>query len=303
MIPSYNGADYLRVALASVLAQDRGPAPKQIEVLDDASSEDLRSVVEEIGGGRVEFFRQPKNLGLVGNMNSCIERARGEWVHILHSDDYVEPGFYDEAAALAAQSPAPEVIAIRTRFVDEQGAGSDSSPDFSGPDGRTALRRGFLDGSPVQFAGMVVRRSLYEKAGGFTAAVSHTTDVEMWSRLLCNHPAAFSPRSLGCYRLHAANDTSQLIRSGRNLLERSAVLPMLSRNAGFSPDEERAYRAALHQFAYAQCLRFAVAGERVPFEKNCQAYRATTRTLGEKLLSLRRIAAMCWRYRKNLHAS
>ncbi|RVC64830.1 glycosyltransferase family 2 protein [Mesorhizobium sp. M4B.F.Ca.ET.088.02.2.1] len=93
MIPAYNCARFLATTLESVLAQDPGPAQMQIEVVDDCSSDDPQRVLKEIGGNRVGFFHQPQNLGHIGNFHTCLDRARGELVHLLHGDDAVRPGF------------------------------------------------------------------------------------------------------------------------------------------------------------------------------------------------------------------
>src|SRR5690242_12222648 len=60
MIPTYNGTDYLREALESVLRQDPGPDQMQIELVDNCSTRnDPEIVAREIGGGRVACYRQP----------------------------------------------------------------------------------------------------------------------------------------------------------------------------------------------------------------------------------------------------
>jgi len=94
MIPTFNCAKYLRQTLESVLAQDPGPGLMQIEVVDDVSTkDDPEAVVREIGKGRVQFYRNGQNLGAIRNFNGCVQRAKGHWVHILHGDDAVLPGF------------------------------------------------------------------------------------------------------------------------------------------------------------------------------------------------------------------
>jgi hypothetical protein len=66
MIPTYNGTEYLEKTLRSVLEQDPGSDLMQIEVVDDCSTQDEpEELVREIGQGRVSFYRQPKNLGLM----------------------------------------------------------------------------------------------------------------------------------------------------------------------------------------------------------------------------------------------
>lgn len=122
MIPTYNPRfDYLEQALRSVLDQDPGPEAMQIEVVDDASPDvDVEEMVRAIGGGRVSYFRSPANLGLAGCWNLCIVRSKGQWIHLLHQDDYVLPGFYERLARAAASHPEVSLLAARSFFVDAE---------------------------------------------------------------------------------------------------------------------------------------------------------------------------------------
>ena len=123
MIPIYNcREDYLRETLGSVLRQDPGVADMQIEVLDNCSTiGDPEAVVREMGGGRIAFHRQTHNLGIGGNFNACIERARGHWVHILHGDDTVRPDFYSRARAGVTAHPEVAAALCRIIYMDEDG--------------------------------------------------------------------------------------------------------------------------------------------------------------------------------------
>src|SRR5579862_7531255 len=90
MIPVYNSIEYLPKTLESVLSQDPGPDIMQIEVVDGHSTVNLpASLVQRIAGDRVGVFRHPAPLSMAANWNSCIDRAQGEWIHVLHADDFV----------------------------------------------------------------------------------------------------------------------------------------------------------------------------------------------------------------------
>src|SRR5260370_12390187 len=108
MIPTYNPrAVYLEETLNSVLQQDHGPEQMQIEVVDDCSADHTGAeVARRVGAGWVTFHGEAQNRGLANTWNRCIERARGNWVHILHQDDFVLPGFYDLLRKGAQQSDA-----------------------------------------------------------------------------------------------------------------------------------------------------------------------------------------------------
>src|SRR5690554_8045208 len=106
MIPSYNCIDFLRETINSVLLQTPSSDEMQIEVIDDFSTDgDVEALVEELGKGRVGFFRQPKNVGHLRNFETCIKRARGRLVHILHGDDAAKHGYYQELGSLFEKYP------------------------------------------------------------------------------------------------------------------------------------------------------------------------------------------------------
>src|SRR6185312_12564342 len=103
----------------SVLDQDPGVDQMQVEVVDDASSDDPESV----GGryvDRVTFHRQPENAGHAANLNTCLARARGQLVHVLHGDDAVRPGFYE---TLGSAFDDPTIGAAFCRFIAIDDAG------------------------------------------------------------------------------------------------------------------------------------------------------------------------------------
>jgi glycosyltransferase involved in cell wall biosynthesis len=219
MIPSYNCARYLRHTLASVLEQDPGPDQMQIEVVDDHSSlDDPSAVVEELGRGRVDFHRQPKNVGHVANFNTCLRRSRGHVVHLLHGDDLVRPGFYRTMErALSAHREAGAAF-CRQQIIDEEGAPVAVSPLQQEQPGIIAdWLRQIAEGQRLQTPSIVVRRAVYERLGGFDDRLSYCEDWEMWVRIAAHYPVWYEPKPLAVYRIHRSSNTGQLTRSGENI--------------------------------------------------------------------------------------
>src|SRR5436309_14845926 len=112
MIPTYNPQPhYLEETLRGILLQDPGPEQMQIEVIDDGSTDNTASeVVRRIAAGRVASSAERQNRRLATTWNLCVERARGNWVHILHQDDIVLPGFYERLREGAEQSDAGAIF-------------------------------------------------------------------------------------------------------------------------------------------------------------------------------------------------
>ena len=220
MIPTYNPSEkYLSAALKSVLEQDEGADQMQIEVLDDGSPAGAPSrMVEEVAGGRIEVIAEPRNLGLAGIWNRCIERARGKWVHILHQDDLVYPGFYVAMREAIGKNPEIGAAFCRHSFCDEEGRWrATSEVESETVDVLPNFVEALVSKPRVQCASIVVQRSVYESLGGFRPELRHALDWEMWLRIADVFPIAYEPRVLAAWRQHDGATTSRQMRSGENI--------------------------------------------------------------------------------------
>lgn len=231
IIPTYNPrVEYLEETLKSVLQQDPGPDQMQIEVVDDCSNDDTASeVTRRVGAGRVTFHAELQNRGLANNWNRCIERARGHWVHILHQDDFVLPGFYDRLRKAAERSDAG---AIFCRY-----AVANSNGHWFRISELHRESPGLLDDwhakitveCMIQCAAIAVRRSVYEQLGGFFPHLHYVADWEMWQRIASRFPFCFEPSILACYRVHSNSATFRMrldaadTREVRHMIELTAT--------------------------------------------------------------------------------
>ena len=221
MIPTYNCARYLRATLASVLAQDPGPERMQIEVVDDCSSDHPEAVVRELAPGRVSFFRQPRNVGHTHTFNTCLERARGQLVHLLHGDDAVRDGFYRTLERPFAEHP--QIGAAFCRYISMDANGNWETIAPLEPDGRGILE-GWLErialGQRLQPPTIVVRRSVYEALGGFDHRPGLTgEDWEMWVRIAAHYPVWYEPEPLALYRVHGSSITAGVSETAQDVVE------------------------------------------------------------------------------------
>jgi glycosyltransferase involved in cell wall biosynthesis len=229
MIPSFNCGNFLRQAIESVLSQDKGADLMQIEVVDDYSTDiDVRKLVEELGGGRISFFRQEMNVGSLRNFETCINRAKGKYIHILHGDDYTDPGFYDEIEMMFSKFPAAGAACTGFTHVTENNEFITESDILKGeprilPDWLNII------GSKqrLQTPAVVVKREVFEKLGSFYG-VHYGEDWEMWVRIASRYPVVLSPKQLAHYRIHGSNISSNYFKNGQNIRDIRTVLKTIS---------------------------------------------------------------------------
>lgn len=221
MIPIYNPTHYLKQTLQSVLEQAPDPDEMQIEVVDDCSTQEgVEALVTEIGQGRVSFYRQPQNVGLGGNWNTCIQRASGHWVHILHQDDAVKPGFYSQLRASLELEPTIGAAFCRFILMDKEGRETFVWPLERETPGILENWIERIAVEPViQTPAIVVKRSVYEQLGGYNPELIWAIDWEMWQRIATHYPFWYEPQPLACYRLHDSTESSRLKKTGENIAD------------------------------------------------------------------------------------
>lgn len=253
MFPVYNpDPAYLEEALRSVLAQDPGPERMQIRIVDDASpdSPDLDAIVQRLAPGRIEIERRPTNGGMAAAWNSCINGARGEWVHILHQDDLVLPGFYQKLAQ--GFKGRPELGAAYTQHYLIDGEGRREWLMSHNPARTPGVVEDwvlyvFVELS-FQTPSIVVRRSAYEAVGGFRPEMHYALDWDMWKRLAVRFPFWFDPTPLACYRRHREGASMDFFSTGGNMKE---VRRSIDLGAEYLPGERGRRAAAAARRHYA----------------------------------------------------
>ncbi|MDO6436234.1 glycosyltransferase [Cyclobacterium sp. 1_MG-2023] len=220
MIPVYNCSEFIIDSLNSVLAQDLGENLMQIEVIDDCSTDaDVESLVKKIGGDRVTYYRQQKNVGSLRNFETCINRSKGKLVHLLHGDDRVKEGFYDKISDLFKVHPEAGAAFCRYHFIDGNGQIKKEGKFNHDREGilKDALHIMSAE-QPTQYVATVVKREVYEKLGSFYGVV-FGEDWEMWVRIAKNYPIAYSTSILAEYRRHIGSISYPEQETGQNVID------------------------------------------------------------------------------------
>lgn len=119
-IPAYKQR-YLYEAIESCLAQTYEDF--EVIIVDDASPEDLRSVVEQFNDGRIRFYRNEKNCGalnVVDNWNICLSYAKGDYVICMGDDDRLLPNCLEDYAKLIEKYPGIGLLHGWTETINEE---------------------------------------------------------------------------------------------------------------------------------------------------------------------------------------
>lgn len=250
MIPTYHCARYLPETLESVLSQAFDPAIMQIEVIDDCSiDDDPIAVAKTIAPDRVQIYRQPQNVGHVRNFQTCLERARGSLIHLLHGDDCVRPGFYEKMQQLFDQHSEIGAAYCRHQYINDR-----SEPHYH--EELEQPNRGILTDAlakitarcRIQTPSIVVRREVYETLGAFDRRLTYSEDWEMWTRIAVHYPIGYEPETLAFYRTHQNSNTARNQRNGQQIADLRRAIDIMSE---YLPQPELAQSGREYYGAYA----------------------------------------------------
>lgn len=181
VIPAFNAARTLRMAVDSVLSQTY-PA-LEIIVIDDASTDDTPNVIAEYCQPNFRSIRLRRNSGVSAARNRGIEAAQGELIAFLDADDEWLPEKISRQMAEYACRPAISMVACYAYDISASGEilhrHNAHRKAVTGPHAwRTLLRYPFIMTSAV-----MIPKALLDQAGGFDTAMRVAEDQDLWIRL------------------------------------------------------------------------------------------------------------------------
>ncbi len=209
-IPAYNRPVWFRQALESIADGNKQYEPLvEVVITDDSGQRDCEVIAQDVlknwsGSWQYEFHES--RLGMVENWNRGINLATGQYVLVLHDDDYLLSGGLGRLLeAIAKSQDAYPVMLFGVEVVDAEGMVMKrqvyEQDQFLQP--REALLRLLSVSSFVRFPAIVIRRSLFGEVGLFRAEWQEPCDVDMWVRLFANHGIFCSQSVTAAYRVHS----------------------------------------------------------------------------------------------------
>jgi glycosyltransferase involved in cell wall biosynthesis len=197
IIPVYNGQDFVRSAIESVLNQTF--ASIECLVIDDGSTDDTPTVVAGFGSA-VRCIRTP-NGGVAWARNCGIHAATGEYVAFLDADDLWKPSKLERQMELFAERDDLGMVYCGLELVDASGA---IIGVITPPAPLIALRNTLLlEPPPISVAQTaVVPRRIAVSLGGFDERLSTCADTDLAWRLAAEYPIGVVAEPLAQYRHH-----------------------------------------------------------------------------------------------------
>jgi glycosyltransferase involved in cell wall biosynthesis len=218
-MPAYNAERYIASAVRSAL-QDAALNPEVI-IVDDGSTDATVEEVRALGDPRITIVSVPASGGPSRPRNVGVAHARAPYVSLLDSDDLLKPGKLARSIEALDRHPSAGFAFGDFEKMDSDGNVFEASITYAYPVFRQLatsdagagwrlipqpeLARGLLYENFIGTSGVVARKDLIVRLGGFDESLPNGDDLDLWFRFGHHCDALYSPEISHSYRVHATS--------------------------------------------------------------------------------------------------
>lgn len=186
IIPTYNNAKFLPIALRSVI--DQTHKPNKIIVVDDGSEEDIKSVIDTIKTEIPLLYFRIDHAGPNAARNEALKHSTSEFIALLDSDDAWFPEKLEKQLKVFSSSDIKNLGVVYCGYIQINDAGElhptaralDIDLTFRGDVYERLLTENKVTSSA---SGVLIKRKYINEVGAFDEGLRIGEDWEMWIRL------------------------------------------------------------------------------------------------------------------------
>lgn len=201
VLPVYNGAQFLRESIKSVINQTY--QNWELLILDDCSTDDTPLIAKEFQAqdARICYYRNEKNLKLPGNLNKGFSLSKGNYLTWTSDDNIFRPTAFEKMLTALQENPQVQLVYASFQLMDENGRYTQVT--HAVPNGKDLIL-----GSNVVGACFMYTRNVYETVGDYDTDLFLVEDWDFWQRVFMKFDAVTINEILYDYRQHSNSLTN-----------------------------------------------------------------------------------------------
>ena len=228
LIPTYNGQEYLSLALNSIRIQN----DDNIEciVIDDGSTDATLSILHEYQEKLpLKILERERSGNWVANTNDALSFASGDYICFLHQDDVWLKDRLKVMKQLILKFPNVGLFLHSAQYLDSKcnhlGLWRCPLPSYPKITQPNLMVEKLLIQNFIAIPAPIFRRNIAQQAGALDKAYWYTGDWDFWLKIAACTNTIYCPRPLAGFRIHPGSQT--ILRSShekdfREQLERVA---------------------------------------------------------------------------------
>ncbi len=205
IIPTYNSARYLSIAIESALSQTYPYT--EIIVIDDGSTDNTYKIILPYLN-KIKYIKKI-NGGPASARNYGLLTSNGEYIAFLDADDYWLPGKLEQQIDYLQRNPGVDLVHSNTWILDEKKRRYPVFNEKKPPSGNVFEE--LFKSNHICNLTVVVRHACIEKFRfNERSRFFGSEDYELWLRISQRHKIAYLDRIVSVYRIHSTNISSEL---------------------------------------------------------------------------------------------
>ena len=220
---AHGDAPWIENAINSIKAQSLSEW-ELICVLDDVTESVSRLVGEQVLDARIRVIAHQENIGAAAARNEGLEKARGELIAVLDSDDEWSEDHLRNGVEFLEKHHEVALVGTSYRVIDEHGIATGTA--IIAP--RMMLLRQLTVRNCFAHSSVIYRRNVAVEAGGYPLGVTVGEDYCLWLRI-ARLGRLRNSRSISVnYRVHGDQMSRRLIDIKSSELIRQSKLDLAS---------------------------------------------------------------------------
>lgn len=185
VLPVYNGGEYLKQSVNSVLTQTHSDF--EFIICDDCSTDKSYEFLLGLNDSRVKLNRNEINQGLFPTLNALMEKASGDIIHLWSQDDIMLQHCIEETVKFHTIYPSlgfsysDRIIIDQNNKIIENNF-DDLTPEFVPKELHDKISL-FIGSIAGNIANVTLTKKAIIKVGSFDTTYKISADFEMWVRI------------------------------------------------------------------------------------------------------------------------
>lgn len=177
----YNDEKYLAGAITSILNQTYQDF--EFIICNDCSTDSSESIIlsylEE--DERIVYFKNEKNAGLAASLNHCLEKATGEYIARMDSDDFSLPDRFEKQVKFLDDNPWCAVIGGQMAYMNGEGTVYTESAFQTEISAADVVKR-----VSVAHPTIMVRKAVIDEVHGYSVGplTRRAEDYDLWCKIV-----------------------------------------------------------------------------------------------------------------------
>ena len=191
VLPTYNGAKYIRQSIDSCLTQTYGNI--ELIIVDDGSTDESPEIIKSYKDERVKYLRHDENKGLPHALNTGFAKATGEFLTWTSDDNYYAEEAIEKMLSFLRDKNCSFVYCDFYRFEDENPSNLNTIrlPDALALENHNKVGACFL-----------YSRKVKESIGNYDPDTVLAEDYDYWIRVSKKFSMCHLNEPLYLYRIH-----------------------------------------------------------------------------------------------------